>query len=307
MDAFPCPSFNVYASSENSNSISIADIADRVTREARDQHSSLMESDLRNDEDNDEEEIELITFQKHSDELQLEGGEVGPLYPVFNRDLLVGFGSAEEVKSREDSARPEDGAEEELASLRIPLKDLFLDDDEDGRRLDMDPHSSSSSEAGDSDSVPPGSYCVWIPASARASPSSCRKSKSAGSSSPSNKKWKLLDLLRRSNSDGKDNFVFLSPSTSNNKKVQKSSDDSASDKSSNRTKIAGKSKAKVEDSSLVKGHRRSKMSAHEIFYVRNRALKEEDKRRSYLPYRLVGFNATLGLGGSLGGKSFPPF
>jgi hypothetical protein len=46
-------------------------------------------------------------------------------------------------------------------------------------------------------------------------------------------------------------------------------------------------------------------SAHELFYVQNRAWKEGEKRKSYLPYRqdLVGFFANV----NAYGKTFPPF
>ncbi|KAK6155194.1 hypothetical protein DH2020_009442 [Rehmannia glutinosa] len=55
------------------------------------------------------------------------------------------------------------------------------------------------------ENIPAGTYCVWRPKGAdQPSPSRCKKSKSTGSAS---KRWKFRDLLR-SNSEGKDSFVF---------------------------------------------------------------------------------------------------
>lgn len=49
-------------------------------------------------------------------------------------------------------------------------------------------------------------------------------------------------------------------------------------------------------------------SAHELFYVQNRSMKEGEKRKSYLPYRkdLVGFFTNVN-GLSKASKAFPRF
>ena len=50
---------------------------------------------------------------------------------------------------------------------------------------------------------------IWTPNnSAKSSSSTDKRSKSVGSSPPS-KPWKLLDLIRRSNSEGKDSLVLV--------------------------------------------------------------------------------------------------
>ncbi|KAL0377424.1 UNVERIFIED_CONTAM: hypothetical protein Sradi_3047900 [Sesamum radiatum] len=88
-----------------------------------------------------------------------------------------------------------------------PVFPLFIEDREDHEP--DNPSSCSSSEADEMENIPAGTYCVWRPKAAeQPSPSRCNKSKSTGSGS---KRWKIRDLLRRSNSDGKDSFVFLTP------------------------------------------------------------------------------------------------
>ncbi|KAJ6877638.1 hypothetical protein NC651_030411 [Populus alba x Populus x berolinensis] len=87
---------------------------------------------------------------------------------------------------------------------RLPLRKLFYEDRE--------TFLCSSLEADDTDSLQPGIYCVWTPKKEEGSPGSYKKSSFTGSNS---KKWKFKYFIHRSNSDGKDNFVFLIP---NNKK-----------------------------------------------------------------------------------------
>lgn len=90
-------------------------------------------------------------------------------------------------------------------------------------------------------------------------------------------------MLRRSNSEGKDSFVFLTP-----KKVA--------------TRVE-KAEVGLKEKKAKKPAKETLSSAHEAFYLRNRAMKEEDKRRTYLPYRqdLVGFWTSVGAMG----KTFP--
>lgn len=116
-----------------------------------------------------------------------------------------------------------------------------------------------------------GTYCEW-------SPKTAVKSNSTGTS----KVWKFRDVKLRSNSDGKDAFVFLNSA--------------AAEKASPTGVVVKKVKA-------VKGKTTTSTSAHEKHYVLNRAKKESDKRKSYLPYRqeLFGgfFASTNGMHKSL--------
>ncbi|XP_073220666.1 uncharacterized protein [Cicer arietinum] len=128
---------------------------------------------------------------------------------------------------------------------RSPVKKIFVE---------------SPSKATTTSAAVEGEYCEWNPQKAV-------KSNSTGSS----KLWKFRDPKLRSNSDGKDAFVFLNPA-----KVEKTSSGEAKN-------------VVVKKVKMVKG---KTTSAHEKHYVMNKARKESDKRKSYLPYRqeLFGFN-----------------
>ncbi|KAG6656480.1 hypothetical protein CIPAW_04G025400 [Carya illinoinensis] len=200
-------------------------------------------------------------------------GQFGPVFPIFNRDFLV----PEKIQLQTN-----------FAYDPVPLKKLFVEES------DPSPRFSTSSEEdveAELNGVPPGTYCIWTPNnnsnnnSAKASPSiKCKKSSSTGTgSSSASKRWRLLSLLRRCNSEGKDRLVFLTP-----KKEEIKTE-----------------KTDSKEKKVKKVARETMPSAHEVFYVRNRAMKEGDKRRTYLPYRqdLVGFWTSMG---TLG-RNLPPF
>ncbi|WVZ14204.1 hypothetical protein V8G54_011770 [Vigna mungo] len=248
------------------SSNTLDDIADQVTR---------------NDDrfDQNDTDFEFVAFRKVADGVFLEAlaeAEI-PTFPIFDRDL-----SAE----AENGGRGRDSGEEAIQST---LGKLLLEDST----------SCSSSEVDDElENVPPGTYCVWTPKPSPAS-TPCRKSKSTGSSS--SKRWKLLDLLRRSNSEGKESAVFLTPPVNSVKKGVKSE---------NGKKIVASgrdSKMFPAIAAIGGGGKRfpaiAAVSAHEALYVRNREMRREDKRKSYLPYRqdLVGFCVNL----NAMGKAFP--
>ena len=65
----------------------------------------------------------------------------------------------------------------------------------------------TASEANELEGVPLGTYCVWKPKAMESPPRRYKKSNSTGSL----KWWKFRDFLHRSNNDGKDTFVFLTP------------------------------------------------------------------------------------------------
>lgn len=200
-------------------------------------------------------------------------GQIRPTYQVFNPNLL--FADVERENRCKQDRRP--GGVSGGASNRLPLRKLLFED--------RDPPSSSSSESDELETVPAESYCVWNPRSVpSASPAQCKKSHSTGSS----KRWRFRDFLHRSHSDGKDTFVFLAPEKRGQKvevtKERRTSGDP----------LKGKVK--------VKGSNKETVSPHEMHYVKNRAMKEGDRRRSFLPYRqdLVGFFSNVnGLGKSL--------
>ncbi|KAL0800016.1 hypothetical protein Bca101_055191 [Brassica carinata] len=180
-----------------------------------------------------------------------EDGHIRPAYPLFNRDLLFDYEN-DGVSANDDNSE----------TVRPRLRKLFVEDrDGDGKNAEegsmLDP------------------YCSWSGGTvAEASPKTCRKRSSTGFS----KLWRFRDLVSRSNSDGRDAFVFLNSNVggSGDKTQSSSSSSSAENKST---------KGKEETTSSKK----STKSAHEKLCMRNRAEKEEGKRRSYLPYKQVGF------------------
>ena len=289
-----CPSFNSYSSDK------LVDVAAKVTREF---------------DHDDEEAFEFVSVRKAEDDVVVLDGQIGPVFPVFNRDLLSDqnptksqqITDGQDLKNREEEEEEEE--DEDVRCLRIPLKKLFNEEH------DPTSYSSSSSEVDELEGVPPGTYCVWTPHSnsspkaiaSAASPSQCKKSNSTGtttssnakssSSSSSSKRWRLMNLLRRSNSEGKDSFVFLTPKNKE-EEISNSNNSFEEENSKEMKKVAVVKKKKKEKEQTMS-------SAHEVFYGRKRESMERDKRKTYLPYRkdLVGFWASVG---SLG-RTFPPF
>ncbi|KAL8471339.1 hypothetical protein ACS0TY_028216 [Phlomoides rotata] len=196
----------------------------------------------------DDEDFEFSLVREDNNEFS---GEIESFFPLFNRDLL-----------RSNDGGIEIGGNEQLGTrIDVPLVKLLLRDREDDFAVD------------ELENVPAGTCCVWRPnAAGQASPSRCKKSRSAGSGS---KQWKLRDLLRRSNSEGKDSFVFLAPRNREEKIA---------------VEVSKKGKGK-EAAAAGAGPKAAARSPHETMYVRNRMIKEGDKKKSYLPYRrdLLGF------------------
>ncbi|KAK8668175.1 hypothetical protein V6N13_105640 [Hibiscus sabdariffa] len=216
---------------------------------------------LRLEEDGAQEEDEEFSFDSvnadgsavSADDV-FQNGQIRPVFPLFNQDLLF----ADEDGS---VSRSEDGDVSQRAS---PTK-LFVED---------------SLE-------PAGPYCEWkrddgITVEAT-SPDRCKKSNSTGFS----KLRRVRDLMLRSNSDGKDAFVLLNhpfPFSVSAAKMEKKNRKDEEKK----TKVKGVGE-KPPNGKKEKSEKTAAASAHEKLYVRNRAMREGDKRRSYLPIRQVGF------------------
>ncbi|KAK7252373.1 hypothetical protein RIF29_36273 [Crotalaria pallida] len=204
------------------------------------------------EEEHEEEEEEEFTFvftnsngSTISADEAFQDGQIRPVFPVFNRDLLF--------------SGDYDGA----SVLRSPIKKVFI------QQEDNSPSSTAAdaSESGSESELAPAeaAYCEWTPKAAV-------KSNSTGFS----KLWRFKDVKLRSNSDGKDTFVFLHHPPA--------------------AKAAEKARAEeVRNVTVrkVKGKTTSSSSAHEKHYVMYRAKKESEKHRSYLPYKadLFGFFA----------------
>jgi len=239
---------------------------------AKDNNNNNSDKEKREDEEEEEEEEkedddddfefafvcrEPDTTTISADEI-FSNGQIRPTYPIFDQSLLLSLYDSHIEKTNTTTTtttRPTaiSTAKAPPSSFRRPpLRKLMIEEQERDRDT-----SCSSSEADDLEGVPDGSYCVWTPHSS----SSCKKSHSTGSSS---KRWRFRDLLYRSNSDGKDTFVFLTPSKKAEKiPVRNNSSNSNSNSNSNNNKKTT---------------------------VVNK-VAEENKRKSFLPYRkdLVGF------------------
>ena len=181
--------------------------------------------------------------------------------------------------------KPEDVSPETVVT---PLKDLFLYENEQSPKKQTYSSSDEEEEEEDElDTMPGEIYCPWTPARSPVEMTSpCRKSKSTGSSSTSTwsrRRWRIRNLLKRSRSDGKETLEFLNTSPVDNIDKSCSSSPCPKNKETVKTKSKKKEKEKVS------------VSAHEKFYLRNKAMKEEDKRKSYLPYKqeLVGLFSNI--------------
>ncbi|KAK4402786.1 hypothetical protein Sango_1019300 [Sesamum angolense] len=224
-----------------------------------DDHGDDGYEEAEEEEEEEEEEFSFMCGGANTSPIAAEdafvNGQIKPVFPLFNRDLLF---------SGEDSVAAAAALHESLP-MRPPVKKVFVETSEENGQVTPENDDVS------------GLYCEWSERKAvEASPEACKKSNSTGFS----KIWRFKDLLGRSNSDGRDAFVFLNnahppPPPSAAEQSTKG------DEKSERTQL--KEKAKKGKTAAVR------VSAHEA-YLRSKA-KGEERRRSYLPYRpeLMGF------------------
>lgn len=283
-----CPSFSSYSAN------GFSDIAAKLGQEHRADAESGEEIEPWNvstDVEDEDFEFSFVRCDDHdltADDLIGGGEEFREVFPIFNRDLVNIVNQGGEVST-------------DTPTLQISLKKLFLEEREEGDRSSSS--STSSSEVDELESIPSETYCVWKPKAIEASPTTCNKSRSTGSGS---KRWKLRDLLGRSNSDGKSAFVFLTPKRDQKQKTEKV------EIYEQRRNSVTKSWKKAKEKKVVSGVEKlwppaqAQGQTMQPVYLRKRGMKEgSDKRKSYLPYRkdLVGFFTSVN-GFS---RSFPPF
>ncbi|CAL9216082.1 unnamed protein product [Arabidopsis halleri] len=225
------------------------------------------------EEDEEEEEFSFACVNGEGSPITadeaFEDGQIRPVFPLFNRDLLFDYENDDD-KSDDVSVTDEN---------RPRLRKLFVED----RNGDGD-----GEETEDSEKEPLGPYCSWSGGTvAEASPETCRKSNSTGFS----KLWRFRDLVLRSNSDGRDAFVFLNNNNNVGDKTRTRSSSSSSTAAEENDKkvVTEKKKGKEKTTTTETKKKTMTKSAHEKLYMRNRAMKEEVKHRSYLPYKQVGF------------------
>ncbi|KAL8519069.1 hypothetical protein ACS0TY_010132 [Phlomoides rotata] len=212
------------------------------------------------EEEEDEEEFSFMCGGANTSPIAAEdafvNGQIKPCFPLFNRDLFF---------SGEDSNGLRD------LPMRPPVKKVFVETREENARATSSEPSSSE----------------WSNRKAvEASPEICKKSNSTGFS----KIWRFKDLLGRSNSDGRDAFVFLNNSQAAPSTVAAKGEDKS---------------AKVIVKGKVKKGKTASLSAHEV-YLKSKGKEEGGRRRSYLPYRpeLMGFFTNVNGGLS---KNVHPF
>lgn len=267
-EAFSAMDFGV--SEEDGGEALIEEKIDHDLVEIRQQDHEAEEKEEEDEEDDDDFEFCFVSGDPDAPPISADDifsdGQIRPMFPLFNRDLLFS-----------DSHNGDSEASDKASSLRSPLKKLFV-----GKSEYLS--SSSSSESDELEGVAPETYCAWSGKAVEASPESCKKSNSTGFS----KLWRFRDLVHRSNSDGKDAFVFLDPSAAKAKSVQR-------DEEQRKTEVSVEKKIYADGKvggGKVKGKgvkEEKKISAHEILYIQNRALREGGRRKSYIPYRHVGF------------------
>lgn len=186
-------------------------------------------------------------------------GDGDLVYPVFNQILIPKTSAVKSDGGRDESLR--------AAAVTTRLREFLLRDREDSP-IQVYSSSSSDEEEEEEHELDRVSSVIDRPWTPEKSPNGgWRKSKSTGSSTSStttcSRRWIIKDLLKRSYSEGKQSLKFLNANSINRER--------------NRDESSRKKKEKV--------------SAHEKFYLKNKAEKEEEKRKSYLPYKqdLVGF------------------
>ncbi|KAL1539356.1 hypothetical protein AAHA92_27985 [Salvia divinorum] len=197
-------------------------------------------SDEEEDEfDEEEEEFSFASVGEDAAAISAEhafsDGQIKAVFPLFDQSLLLS------------------GDLPENLPMRPPVKKVFVE----------------TSSAADDEIA--GPCCEWSGRKAlEAAPESCKKSNSTGFS----KIWRLKEITCRSNSDGRDAFVFLNGNHA--PPPSKAAENPAPPPESVKKSGKGKKKAVA-------------VSPHEA-YLKSKA-KDEERRRSYLPYRpeLMGF------------------
>ncbi|XP_038878608.1 uncharacterized protein LOC120070794 [Benincasa hispida] len=190
-------------------------------------------------------------------------GQIKPVYPLFNMDLLLDNGS------RVDSGL--ENVKKKPAVRRLPLRKLMNEERK------TTPFSSSGAD--DLGGVPSETYCIWSPSTEKTSPGRSNKRNSTGSSN----RWKFRDLLynSRSRSEGEDELM-------KRKTIKK--DDKLGNVSKGKEDCRSGLGVSVTSSTNSNSGFFTSFTAQNAPYGRNRTVKEAEKRRTYLPYRqhLVG-------------------
>ncbi|XP_038707766.1 uncharacterized protein LOC120002964 [Tripterygium wilfordii] len=239
----------------------------------------------------EEEEDKLLI----DDDQDFEFNFSGPLYvpPISAADELFDGGKIRALRPHSFAANSTRKTEDVLSEENSQTR---------GRQRSSASSSSSSSSSSnsiyvrrESRSLPPLRFPdvlieqEAIAESTKASTSKTSNSRSYASAilsaisfSRGYKKWKLKDLLFRSASEGREPLTKYSVLNLNRREVETANVKSASFRS-------------TEGSVGSVSRRRGPVSAHELHYTTNRAVSEELKRKTHLPYKhgllgCLGFN-----------------
>ncbi|KAK7281897.1 hypothetical protein RIF29_10260 [Crotalaria pallida] len=232
----PSPSFRLksFSSSET-----LAEIAARVIEELRwDPHNSISDDDHllqpwenENDDDNhaqheedvingnnkidndnnsedededDEDEFEFTFYPREPNTSPVSAddvffnGQIKPTYPLFDRTLLLNNNIPNDTVSVINKTNQhDDAASDEIKRRRPPLRKLMSEERE---TASCSTSTSEADESLDLEGIPEGTYCVWTPHSVGVK----EREKKISSTGSVSKRWKLRNLVLRSQSEGKE-------------------------------------------------------------------------------------------------------
>ncbi|MCL7023827.1 hypothetical protein MKW94_007899 [Papaver nudicaule] len=124
-------------------------------------HDDLQEEEKPNEEEDDEFEFCFLSgdgIAISADEIFADG-QIRPVFPVFNRDLL--FAGGKDYKDEEDNYEPK-------KKKNLSLRKLFIGETREEEEDVL--NSCSSSEADELENLHAGTYCVWKPKQSVSSP-----------------------------------------------------------------------------------------------------------------------------------------
>ncbi|KAI3818141.1 hypothetical protein L1987_11944 [Smallanthus sonchifolius] len=229
------------------------------------------------DDDDDEEEEEEGDFtfvcvgENDSPTMEFsEDGQIRTVFPLFDQSLLLG-GDYDDGKRR--------------LPIEVPVDKVFIES------------RPSPLKHGETD----GTVRALSEITESGSPEVNMKSNSTGFS----KIWRFRNEMNRSNSDSRDAFVFLERlDRATTSEAKTNAVGVAVGGSTDKVNAAGGGKGKAVRKGL--NTKKSAASAHEIYLKQKGEQTEDERRRSYLPYRpgLMGFFTNVNGGLS---KNVHPF
>nr|XP_043623671.1 uncharacterized protein LOC122595385 [Erigeron canadensis] len=251
-------------------------------------NEGLNKLQLDNHSDSDEEEFTfmcVVNDDGNDESVTTESDKSGntrPVFPLFDQSLLLSN---------------EYGDRDSRLTSQLPVNKVFIET----------PSTPSSSSSSSTSSTICSSISKEEPAEINI------KSNSTGFS----KLWRFRNEMNRSNSDGRDAYVYLQNPNNNNNKGKMSllndvvggSSEKVLKKKQNdvvEEEGEGKGKKAVAVKKGVKVKKSTGSSAHEVYLKQKGERTEEERRRSYLPYRpgLMGFFTNVNGGLS---KNVHPF